>query len=761
MTNSSRWTCLASLLSMALLSCAASGCASMNGASEKWTAAWKKDTKPPGNDPNHEEVVSYWGQKKKTPKHVEMSPELKERLAKRTEERQTKSLAESLRDGNQRLKEGRLDESRRAFEQALVAKPDDADAHHGLAVIADKQQLFGVADNHYESALKKQPRNPNLLNDIGYSHWLRGGDQQAEKMLLEALAVEPGHKGATLNLSTLYGKQGRYEDAYALLRKGATESETKQYMAKLFPQGRPSGAGSPDGTQREQDFAMNQPGPRQRSALPMPADDRLADSSRTDSGRMTREQLRPDLERRPLENAPQRPSTNDQIPSSRDGVAPRGGWGDSLVQDQRPRGDQRPVLTSNDREWPRGNGDNSYPGPGSQNVLPSGGQFQSDPAAMLPYPGSNSNGFVQQEPQSSYSAAPSQESLTAPPGTKPHSNIPFWQGAPVVRGNATSHPTSQPSTPNGSPWGPQTPGASQRIEQTNFTDEGTRAGHAAAQLGMSIGGMFPVISSDSGSTGGSFGSPSATTAPDPRFGGEFHSQPQNQNPGQYSNGGPWSQGGPAANGQNSPNEQNSGVQTAPYYPSNQNGSPNRELIQQMGGSEPNADSLSAFAASKRPRGVSSGWGNSTQSNSSMDNIPIAPESPANSLSRPWNSPANFGSGQTQGSDPTYRGEPTARANTGPDSASPDGNSGRTSRYAKAPWDEPAIVPNSQPNGSRPFNGAWPNGGSQPAGDGSNNGAAPNSIPMWNGGSNSGQPVQNGGGPSSNGAPQQWSYPQGR
>ncbi len=735
MTNSSRWTCLASLLSMALLSCAASGCASMNGASEKWTAAWKKDTKPPGYDPNHEEVVSYWGQKKKTPKPVEMSPELKERLAKRTEERQTKSLAESLRDGNQRLKEGRLEESRRAFELALVAKPDDADAHHGLAVIADKQQLFGVADNHYEAALKKQPRNPNLLNDIGYSHWLRGGDQQAEKMLLEALAVEPGHKGATLNLSTLYGKQGRYEDAYALLRKGATESEAKQYMAKLFPQGRPSGVGSPDGTHREQDFAMNQPAPGQRSAPPMPADDRFADSGRTDSGRMTREQMRADLERRQFENAQQRPSANS-----------RGGWGDSLVQDQRP------VIAPNDRASAHGNGDNSYPGPGGQNVISAGGQFQSD-HAMLPYPGSNSNGFVQQESQPNYSTAPPQDSLTAPPGTKPHSNIPFWQGAPVVRGNATSNPAAQPSTPNGSPWGPQTPSASQRIEQTNYTDEGTRAGHAAAQLGMSIGGMFPVISGDSGSTGGSFGSPSAATSPDQRFGGEFNSQLQNQNAGQYSNGGPWSQGGPAANGQNS------GVQTAPFYPSNQNGLLNRGMIQQMGGSESNVDSMSAFGASKRPGGVTSGWADSTQPNSPTDHISIAPESPANSLSRPWNPASNFGSGQTQGSDPTYRGQPTARANTGPDSASPDGNSGRASRYAKAPWDETAIVPNSQPNGSRPFNGAWPNGGSQPAGDGSNNGAAPNSIPMWNGGSNAGQSMQGGNGTAPSGASANGSLPQ--
>ena len=760
MTNSARLTCVASLLAMALLSCAASGCASMNSTSEKWTASWKKDAKPPGNDPNHEEVVRYWGQKKKEPKPVEMSPELKERLAKRSEERQSKTIAESLRDGNQRLKAGRLEESRRAFEQALAVKPDDPDAHHGLAVIADKQQLFGVADNHYEAALKKQPRNPNLLNDIGYSHWLRGGDKQAEKMLLEALAVEPGHKGATLNLGTLYGKQGRYEEAYALLRKGSSESETQQYLAKLFPQGRPSGAGARDGGSREQDFAMNQPAPGQRSAPPMPADDRLADS-----GRMSRAPMRADSERQQFENGQQRPSANNNSPLSREGTAPRGAWGDALAQDQRPVGDQRPLITpndrigSNDRTWANGNGDNSSSGPGRQNAFAAAGSAPSD-NAMLPYPGSNSNGFVQQEPQQRYDSTPPQDSLTAPPGTKPHSNIPFWQGAPIVRGNVANNLAPQQPASNGSSWGQQTPGAAQRIEQTNFTDEGARAGLAAAQLGMSVGGMFPVIPSDSGSMGGSFASPPAT---DPRFGGEFNSSPQhpNQNPGLYHNGGPWPHGGPAVNGQNSSQGQNTGVQLAPFSSSNPNNSSNRGMIQLMGGSESNADARSSFAASKRPGGVSSGWteSTSTQSNSPTDNIVIAPESPANSFSRPWDLPSQFGSGATQGGDSTSWGQPQSRANSGSDSASQDANGGRRSRYAKAPWDEPANLPNTQPNnGSQPFNGAWPNGGSQPVGASPNNGAATNSLPIWNGG-NAGQ--SNGNGASSNGTPQQWPYSQQR
>ena len=726
MTNSACLPRLTLLLAVALLPCVASGCASMNGSSEKWTAAWKKDKKPPVNDPNQEEVVSYWGQKKKAPKPVEMSPELKERLAKRTEERQTKSVADNLRDGNQRLKEGRLEESQRAFEQVLAAKADDADAHHGLAVIADKQQLFGVADNHYEAALRKQPRNANLLNDIGYSHWLRGGDKQAEKMLLEALAVDPGHKGATLNLGTLYGKQGRYEDAYALLRKGSNEAETQQYMAKLFPQDRRTRNGS----SREQDLAMIQPAAGQRSALPMPADDRL-DSGRVDTSRMTMEQMRAELDRRQSENPQQRSSAHAQNSPPRDGSGQRGAWNDGLAQDQRPTGGQQPmddlrtVFAPNDPAWGKSGANNSYPGPGGHNT-DSNGAPSLPGSSLLPYPGANPNGFVLQDQHQQSpgpGTVPAQDSLMAAPGTKPHSNIPFWPGAPVIRGNSTNNSVAPQSANNSSPWGQSAPGSFQKIEQTNYTDEGSRASHAAAQLGMNIGlgGMFSILPSGANSAGDNFTAPSSFAAPESRFGGEYSAPPQYQAPGSA----PYQNGGSSSSNGSTFNDQNRGVQTVPFYSPHQSGSQNQGAIQLLGGNAPvqsgsSGNSRPLFDSSNRQVGASSGWNEATQQDSATNSVASSSESPANSIPRPWDAQSNFSS-----------------------TAPLEVNGGRTSRYAKAPWDDPSIQPNTQPAGSRPFIGAWPNSGN-----------------------GTGQAMQGGNGPVSNGSsaggsPQQWPFSQGR
>ena len=173
--TTSRLTCPALLCALVVVSLATCGCTSVGGANNKWATAWKKSTESKPVDPNHEEIVTYWGQKKKQTTRQEMPAELKERLAKKTDPSQrSRDYTDNFKAGNLRLKEGRLDEAGRAYELALAAKPDDPDVHHRLAVVADKQQLFGAADDHYEAALRQRPRDPNLLSDIGYSYTLRG-----------------------------------------------------------------------------------------------------------------------------------------------------------------------------------------------------------------------------------------------------------------------------------------------------------------------------------------------------------------------------------------------------------------------------------------------------------------------------------------------------------------------------------------------------------------------------------------------------------
>lgn len=716
--TTSRFTSLPLLCALVVISLAMCGCTSMKGASDKWATAWTKSTEPKPVDPNHEEIVTYWGQKKKEPKRAEMPPELKERMAKKADQSQrSREYADNLKAGNLRYKEGRWDEARRAYELALAAKPDDPDVHHRLAVVADKQQMFGAADDHYEAALRKRPRDPNLLSDIGYSHILRGDDRPAEKTLREALAIDPSHKAAMLNLGTLYSKQGRYDEAVALFRRGTTEAETQQYLAQLFPQGPPSGVA----------LASNQAEAGQRTVRPIPSDERI------DVKTIPNEQLKAEWERRQLEGNPNRAPQFAQTPSQRDWM------GDSSIQDQRAVQDQRPNIAPNNQPWMQGQasgGPMTNPpqttNPGFGQFSPNSSQAQSgnsmqpgtmtiplpsnlQPGSqMLPYPGPTPNGPAQQQ---GFAAASPQGSLVAPPGTRPHANMDFWQGAPVQPNAGAFNPT-----PSQFEFSPQ-PQSQFPVDQMGLsqggTSNGSTASQAAAQLGMSAGpgSMFPIVGSDSASPGGMNMHPSVTPNHEQRFGSEFSQPPQHQNPGNQ------------------------------YVPG---GSPHRGGILLLGGES----ASSSQSAPNWPGAAASRSDGTAPQGSFANDLTIAPASPANNMSRPWDAPANW---QQPNSNTGSNGLPTgvsspwgqssSRANDQIDSFQSDTSGGGTSRYAKTPWGDST----NQPSGPRPYNGTWPNSNSLPNGANSGSGSSPNSLPMWNGGSNAGAAMQN------SGSPQQWPY----
>ena len=729
MTNS-RLTTPVLLWTVVVVSLTTSGCASMTGTTDKWATAWRKSTEPKPADPNNEEIVTYWGQKKKETKPAPMSADLKERLAKKSDPSQpSRDYTDNFKAGNQRLKEGRLEEARRAYELALAAKPDDPDVHHRLAVVADKQQMFGAADDHYDAALRKRPRDPNLLSDIGYSNLLRGDNRRAETILREALAIDPSHKGAMLNLGTLYGKQGRYEDTLAVFRRGTTDAEAKQYLAQLFPQGPPSGVA----------LASNQAEAAERIVRPIPLDER------TDVRTGTLGQLKVEMERRQSEGSPNRQQQFAQTPAQRD-------WaGDSQRPDPGAMPDPRSSAALNSQPWTQGQTPGTQFANPTQSSNPGFGQSvpysppiqPGAPMASLPanspsgFPAAPSvgtawNGPVQQQ---GYTAAPaqSQGSLVAPPGTSPHANMDFWQGAPVQTAGGVQ--------PNSGAFNSTPPQSQYAVEQISHSQAGSSGGvsasQAAAQLGMSAGpgSLFPIVTSmtsDAASSGGMSQRPSVTPAYEQRSGGELSQPPQYQNQGHQ------------------------------YAPTQM---PGQNRIQLLGsdGSASNPATPNWPGASSRSNGNAQTNGNPQQGFAGND-VTISPSSPAGNMPRQWNAPPNeqpVGSNtnsnvfQAGGSSPWDQTD--ARSGDPHDSFQSDTSGVRKSRYAKAPWDDPT----SQPVGSRPYNGAWPNNNPNSNAASTTNGGSSNFVPMWNGGSGAGASMPNGAGNatgnSSNSSLQQWPY----
>jgi tetratricopeptide (TPR) repeat protein len=149
-------------------------------------------------------------------------------------------VAEHLAQGRDELSRGNLEQAKLHFNRVLKDVPNHAEAHHRMAVVADKQQNWPEAELHYRAALRARPNDPNLHSDLGYSYVLQSRYGDAEKELNAALKVDSGHTRALNNLGLLYGRQGDYPRALATFRRVGSEEEAQQKMARMFSDAPPS-----------------------------------------------------------------------------------------------------------------------------------------------------------------------------------------------------------------------------------------------------------------------------------------------------------------------------------------------------------------------------------------------------------------------------------------------------------------------------------------------------------------------------------------
>ena len=136
----------------------------------------------------------------------------------------SEQLDRLLQEGQTSLQQRELEKAKTAYEEVLEYEPENATAHHGLAMTADLEEKYADAELHYKKALHVRPRDANLLSDIGYSYILQNRYDEAARYLNQAIEVNPQHEYAHLNLALLDLKQGK---------KAAAE----QRLVQLYGQG--------------------------------------------------------------------------------------------------------------------------------------------------------------------------------------------------------------------------------------------------------------------------------------------------------------------------------------------------------------------------------------------------------------------------------------------------------------------------------------------------------------------------------------------
>jgi tetratricopeptide (TPR) repeat protein len=121
------------------------------------------------------------------------------------------------------------------YEKARQYNPrlTNATARH-LAVLYDQQGEFPKAIAEYKRALQQSPKDPDLLNDVGYCYFQMAEWAEAEKWFRHAVEMNPSHKRAWTNLGMTLGQQQRYAESLEAFKRAVGPAEAQCNLAFVY-----------------------------------------------------------------------------------------------------------------------------------------------------------------------------------------------------------------------------------------------------------------------------------------------------------------------------------------------------------------------------------------------------------------------------------------------------------------------------------------------------------------------------------------------
>jgi Flp pilus assembly protein TadD len=96
--------------------------------------------------------------------------------------------ARDIETGKRQFRQANYGLAEKHFRQAVETHAASPEAWMGLAASYDQLGRFDFADRAYEQLLKLAGRRPEIVNNLGYSHYLRGDRQKARELYTEARA---------------------------------------------------------------------------------------------------------------------------------------------------------------------------------------------------------------------------------------------------------------------------------------------------------------------------------------------------------------------------------------------------------------------------------------------------------------------------------------------------------------------------------------------------------------------------------------------
>lgn len=120
-----------------------------------------------------------------------------------------------------------LTESEADLKDAVRLAPGSARAHSALAILYDMQGRGDEALEHHRKASELEPREPQYLNNLGFSLFAHGRPREAIKVLREAARSAPADPRIRNNLGFAYAAAGDLTQAAEQFERGGTPAEAK------------------------------------------------------------------------------------------------------------------------------------------------------------------------------------------------------------------------------------------------------------------------------------------------------------------------------------------------------------------------------------------------------------------------------------------------------------------------------------------------------------------------------------------------------
>jgi Flp pilus assembly protein TadD len=113
------------------------------------------------------------------------------------------SPAQVLADGKGYYAAGEYGKAQASFQRAVELQPENGEAWLGLAAAYDELRRFDLADRAYVEAIRRLGDRPEIYNNIGYSHLLRGDVAVAVQNFRKAEELSPGNPTVANNMAMI------------------------------------------------------------------------------------------------------------------------------------------------------------------------------------------------------------------------------------------------------------------------------------------------------------------------------------------------------------------------------------------------------------------------------------------------------------------------------------------------------------------------------------------------------------------------------